>query len=291
LGESIPGTIIPGKNIVISPNGRMLASQAEDGIILRDLNTDKNIILETGDYTNSLTDNFSFYANGSRFAAIGEDGTLLTWDVSSSKPEILEDDKQPLKGKSNIPSVFSPDGRYLAYDSYGRIRIWDIEQGQYSTDPNDFPEAENSINTITFSSDGKLLAYSDGPKVLLWDLDKKEKLGDLLTASNTITRLSLIMKDSTLQYLVTADDSGFTQIWDWATRTRVGNPMPGSLRIVGINDTNQTVYYINHSLDSNGQVSETGRLIRWQWGLPVEKWRDILCPLVSRNLTVEEQNL
>ncbi len=277
--EPLPSPIIPGTDLTVSPNGTSLASYGADGIVLRDLDADKTIHLEIGEYAEQLTSNLSFYANGTRFVAIGQDGTLLSWDVSGGEPEILDDEKQPLKGKSNIHSIFSPDGRYLAYDNYGRIAIWDVQENQHHMKAGDFPETENSIGAITFNS--TLLAYTDGPKILLWDFLKKEKVGELITASNNIIGLSLIMRDAAPEYIVSADDAGSTQIWDWATRTKLGNPMPGNLHIVGFNSDDSIVYYIDPS----------DRLIRWQWGLTVEAWKKLLCPLVRRNFTQEEWKL
>jgi len=282
LGDVLPGPPIPGIGITISPTGKTLASQANDGIILTDLSTNtENIHLDSDKYT--LTNKTSFYTNGTRFVAVGDDGTLLNWGVSDgSKPDIADDqDKQPLKGKGNISSAFSPDGTYLAYDNFGHLSIWDIQASQSYMKPGEFPDAENSIGAITFSSDGNLLAYSDGPKILLWDILKKEKLGDLLTGSTNITNLNLIMNEKAPQYLVSTDDSGTTQIWDWATRTKIGIPISENIKIIGFDNSNRKVYYLD----------ATNRLIQWQWGLSKESWNGLLCPLVQRNLTQDEWNL
>ena len=281
LGAPLPGSVIPGTGITISPNGRIFASQATDGIVLTNLDTHKDTQLETGEYSGQLTSNMSFYANSTRFVTIGDDGTLLSWDVSGGEPDIPDDEKQPLKGKSNTLSVFSSDGRYLAYDIYGSLTIWDMLESQPYMKAGVFPETESSIGAITFSSDGTLLAYTDGPKILLWNILKKENLGELLTGSNNIARLSLIMNNEKPQYLVSADDSGTTQIWDWATRTKIGSPMSRNLQIVGFNNSSRTIYYID----------PTGRLIQWQWGLTVKAWKQLLCPLVRRNFTQEEWKL
>ena len=89
------------------------------------------------------------------------------------------------------------------------------------------------------------------------------------------------MNGNAPQYLASLDDSGNTQIWDWTTRTKIGNPMPGNLHVVGFNNSSHVVYYID----------STGRLIKWQWDLTTNAWKKLLCPVVRRNFTQEEWKL
>jgi WD40 repeat protein len=280
VGKPIPGPAIAGTGIAISPDGKTVASFASDGIVLQNLeNMDTYLPLELGEYTGQLTDRMSFTSDGSQFLDLGDDDTLIRWDVATGKQEIARKENQPLKGKSPTNAVFSTDGRYLAYATVVGMNIWDINNGLMYATAGEFPDTENDLGAINFSPDGTFLAYSDGPRIMLWNIPKKEAIGEtLLTDATTISQVYPITSEGTLKYIVTVDESGVTQIWDWASRTRIGLPMDASLKIVGFDTQQNTTYYIDSA----------GRLIKWKWGLGNNEWQDLLCPLIKRTFKQEE---
>jgi WD40 repeat protein len=284
LGNLLPVNLpvapgIPATNVMISQDGKIVASFANGVIVLRDLETNVDTQLK---YSGRLTGNMIFSKDNTRLTALSEDNILMSWDVATGEQNIPTE--QPLKGLSSIiTSLFSPDGKYLVYKSSQNnsinLHIWDVLAGEaYLETP---IQLKNFGGAVAFSSDGTLLAYSDGAEIILYKVGEKEQVGVLLTGLNELRQLSMIMDGDRLKYLISADLFGATQIWDWATRTKIGDPISGSLRIVGENSQDHIVIYVDSS----------ARLIKWKWDLDHTKWKELLCPLARRNLTREEWSL
>jgi WD40 repeat protein len=170
--------------------------------------------------------------------------------------------------------VFSPNGDYLAYVYGTNLKVWDVKNNKPYADIID--ENELAVGAITFSTDGKLLAFSKGSSIVLWDMQAKKLLPErpLLTEADFLSQIDLVLEGESLRYVISVDESGNTQIWDWEKHTKVGNSMPG-LQIVGINSLKKLAFY----------VDPRGRLIQWEWGSDAT---DRLCFLVKRNLTKAE---
>src|SRR4030095_8727677 len=252
---------MPATNIVFSSDGKTLASLASDGIVLRNLDDNTSLHLETGEYTGQFTNQMSFYADDKRFVALADDDTLVTWDASTG--ELTIPDAQPLKGSDTGLSTFSPGGKYLVYESDNHLSIWDVMESKPSTDTVEIPQNRNSAGGITFSQDGTVLAHSDGETITLYDFPGLSQIGKLSGGLKGIINVGLIMDTNGVRYLITLDESGDTQIWDWVTRTKIGNPMAGNLQFVGSITQNGGVVYID----------STGRLIKFDWGLDHVTWQ------------------
>lgn len=140
----------------------------------------------------------------------------------------------------------------------------------------DIKDIEKPIGAITFSADESWLAYSDESKIVLWDVENMNTSGiaPLLTDLDSISGLSIIVEDDKIKYIISVNESNSTQIWDWESRTKLGNPMQ-DIRLIGLNPNEHIAYYID----------QTGRLIQWQWGSDLS---GLFCPLVKRNLTKKE---
>ena len=271
------GFPIPPSNLTFSSDGKHLASFASDGIVLRNLDANTSIRLDAGEYTGQFT-NMSFYADDKRFIALGQDGTLLTWDVSTGTLTIPDESNQPLKGLSTSLPAFSPNGNYLVYEKENRLSVWNvIDSKPYA----DMPDSTNAVREITFSPDGTVMAYSKGGAVILYSFPELIKLGDLSTEPRKVFNVGIVMENTSVRYLITLDEAGDTQIWDWATRTKIGDPMSGNLKFVGSSTQDRMVVYINSD----------GRLIKFKWDLEHATWQKLLCPLVRRNFTQEEWKL
>ena len=262
------------EDFVLSSNGEHLASILPDDVVIRDLDANTSRRLDFGEYTGQLNGPIHFYADDSRFASIGSDGTLLTWDVDSGRLTMPDEENQPPQLQGDAIKTFSPTGDYLAYFNGADINIWDVRNGKLYSRLKE-AEIEESLGALAFSPDGKWLVYSDGPRVVLWDTQNQKMSEDtLLTEAVAINELNLITADDEVTYVVATDDANVTQIWDWKSRTKVGNPMQ-DLSIVGLDTQNRFAFY----------TDPKGRLVQWQWGTNLTK---LLCPLVKRNFTQEE---
>jgi WD40 repeat protein len=248
---------------------------APGDIVIRNLETNTSLHLELGEYTGEFSGLMTFFADDTRLAAIGNDGVILTWKVSNGELITPAENDLPSDLKLATTRVFSPTGDYLAYVyAETNLRVWDLKNNKLYA--NIGSEIELPVGAITFSSDGKLLAYSEGSNIALWDMQAKKPAPErpLPTEADFINQLSLVLEGDTLRYVISVDESGNTQIWDWEKHIKLGNSMPG-LKIIGINTLKKLAYYID----------PRGRIIQWQWNTDLT---DPLCSLVKRNFTLDE---
>jgi WD40 repeat protein len=267
------GAQIPATDVVLSRDGKLAATYAEDGIVLRNLDTQKDTIPY---YPGQLTGRMIFNTDGTRLIALADDYTLVSWDLSTGEP--LISDNQPLKGMNIVSSMFSPGGKYLAYlvnnnNTYA-LYAWAIGGEALTVVP-----LNNPGGAIAFSSDETLMAYNDGSRIYVYDLPHNTRLpGSIASGLNGITQLNMITDKGELKYIISADLSGSNQFWSWETGTKIGGIISGTLKFIGTRDEGHSVIYIDSS----------GKLINWKWNLEHSAWRDQLCKLAKRNFSREE---
>lgn len=269
---------IPASTIMFNSNGKILATYGPDGIILRNLDANSPVRLEMEESIGPITD-MSFSEDNSKFIAIDEYGNLLMWNAASGKPIITDQTDQPLMGQDPASAKLSPDGKYLVYQNGKQLDLWDLNLNKTDDEVAHLPV--NSVQQIAFSPDGKVMAFFDDDTIFLYAFPQLDKLGELSPESSKISGLSLILDDTNVRYLLVRDETGNTQIWDWATRTKVGESMPGNLQFIGSNPETHTAVYIDAA----------GKLIKFDWEASHEAWKNRLCPLAKRNLTKEEWSL
>lgn len=276
----------PGTSMVLSRNGEILASyDPADGIILRNLKTGVVTPLSVKDETESqAADNMIFYDKDTRVATLGRnesgtlDGTLITWDIESGKSAVLDIPDF----SENLPEVvsFSPDDKYLVYpDTNGALKIWEVGQkDSFGGMEGSIDLKSDSSKRIAFNPDGTVMAFSDGNRLSIYEFPKLIQIGSDLILDSSVDGLGILMDDENIKYILVRDNAGSTQIWDWETQTKIGDPMPGTLKFIGSNTEAGIFFYIDPS----------GKLIRFAWNPDNETWKSLLCPRAGRDLTAEE---
>ena len=159
-----------------SPNGTTLASGSSGTVILWDVATRKQISTLEG-HTGWVSA-VSFSPDGTLLASGAGDGTVILWDVATRK-RIAN-----LEGHTGWVSAvsFSPDGTFLASGSRSwddTIILWDVATRKRIATLEGHMDGWYTypVTSVSFSPDGTLLATGgwDGT-VILWDVLKREKI-------------------------------------------------------------------------------------------------------------------
>jgi WD40 repeat protein len=157
-------------DIAFSPDGKTLASSAENGMIkLWDVTSGKETSSLEGH--DKMVRSVAFSPDGKTLASCANEGEIKLWDVATSK-EITA----MSHGTYLISDVtFSPDGKTLASGTGdGTIKLWDVPSGKQITTlagPRNREVLSEAVNSVTFSPDGKTLASgADDGTIKLWDV-------------------------------------------------------------------------------------------------------------------------
>lgn len=150
------------KALAFAPDGKMLASGDNDGIIrLWDTSTGN----QTVNFSSDLNTALAFSADGKTLASI-HNKSIKLWDITTSS------ELSTLKGDVGIchALAFSADSKTLASGSHdGTILTWDVATGTKLTT---LKGHDNWIKALTFSPDGKTLASgSEDGVIILWNVE------------------------------------------------------------------------------------------------------------------------
>jgi WD40 repeat protein len=155
--------------IVLSPNGRLIASAGTDQTItLLDVGSGATIRTLFGHthWVNSVT----FSRDGRRLASGSEDGTVKVWDVASGRALTT------FRGHSLAVQdvAFSPDGRLVASAGLDKlVKIWDATREPESQTLGSFGD---SVSGLAFDCDGRSLAVGCADRtVTTWDIPSGRK--------------------------------------------------------------------------------------------------------------------
>ncbi len=118
---------------------------------------------------------YALSPDGTRIAAIAEDGTLFWWDVASGKRTQL---KECIESQLfDHPILFSPDSSRLAVALWSGIQIFDISTGNVIARLTSLEL--NGIDNITFSGDGRRLAASYQAGAVVWEIESQAVIASM----------------------------------------------------------------------------------------------------------------
>ena len=173
------------QNVAFSPDGKTIAGMGSHSgtVILWDANTGKLLRTFPGEANQTGLNLLVFSPDGRMLASSHDPGSISLWDVSTGKR---------LQAITNVPtiwkasSVFSPDGKMIAWKKSLDIVLWDVNSGKEVRTLTGYRE-KNPLRRdrfgryiwsedapfvfFAFNPDGKTIATAGFHSVHLWDVN------------------------------------------------------------------------------------------------------------------------
>lgn len=194
----------PVNSAAISPDGRLVASASEDGMVrLWERGTGREIRRLEGHRGPVLS--VDFRSDGQVMVSASQDGTLRVWETSSGR-EIWH----VADAVGVLSAAFSPDGRIVAGASEdGTIRLWESDAGG---EIQELVSDGKPALAIAFNPDGKALASASKDGVVrLWELDSGSELLRLDGSGRPVRSVAFAPDGLTL---ASASEDGTVRLWD-----------------------------------------------------------------------------
>ena len=199
--------------VAFSPNGVLLASASNDGMI-RLGHSHSGVEIETLIGHTDAVNSVAFGPDGVHLASASDDGTVKLWFVSGWEIATLRGHT------SAVNSVaFSPDGAHLASASDdGTVKLWDATTRQETANLKGHTSA---VNSVAFSPDGARLASASlDHTVKLWDTATGR---EILTLKGYKSAFNVVAFSRDGARLASACYDGTVKVWDarpWTPKLR-----------------------------------------------------------------------
>ncbi|MCP3961961.1 MAG: TIR domain-containing protein [bacterium] len=265
-----------GPEIAWSGDGRFLYAASSDRTVRR-LEVTSGRALEgwqAESESGGRPRRLAWSGDGSRLAAAGRDGGVELWDARSQ--QLLASTEGG--SKARLTSLaWSPGGSRLAAGwQDGGVLLWDGETGQPLVGQPDGHDEE--VTSLAWSPDGLTLASgSQDRTVRLWQADTGAADGAPLGGHGQAVSHLAWSPDG--RSLSTATNDRQIRLWDMARREVYAGPLSGH------EDTITSLFFAR----DGGTLTSVGRDgVLWHWDVDLDSWRQRVCRLARRNLTVEE---
>ncbi|MBY0528532.1 MAG: protein kinase [Gemmataceae bacterium] len=204
----------PARAVVLSPDGRTIASGGDDGVRLWSVKTGREqAALATGS-----VQALAFVGDSNVLLCATVDGPVTLWDVVDEKR--VNRLSGPVRPGTAI--AFSGDGKFVAQGQEdGTVRVWNIGTDKELPRPTGHNSA---VHSLTFSPDGKSLASAGEDKLVKgWNVATGKELFRLAGHDGAVRALAFGAEGQTL---ASGSDDRTIRLWDVA-KQRTKQTMDG----------------------------------------------------------------
>lgn len=169
--------------------------------------------------------------------------------------------------------AFSLDGKWLASGGLeGDVHIWSSDDG---TPIAALKNPDANVLALAFSPDGKRLTASAAGAIVMWDIAEKTVRRTLRGHQSSVTSLAF------------SADGKFIASGSLDKRAILWDALSGEA-VLQIDAQNNAFVGVALSGDGKTLATRSGTTNVRCWNIDVQRWTEIACSIVNRNLTREE---
>ena len=200
------------QKVVVSPDGKMIATGGEDGFLrLLESDTLKLIHQFSGSRNGNWIRGLAFSPDGSRLVSTSEFGEIRLWDVLERR----ELSCIPAHKNQSMSIAFAPDGTRFATAGHDhKCRVWDLEKIE---EDGYLSIGESAFQSLSVGSRIATLACDDG-QIRIIDLRSKRQVPAINTEDRVVRRVAM-SPDGTRMVSIGFDRR--LNLWDLASCNKV----------------------------------------------------------------------
>jgi eukaryotic-like serine/threonine-protein kinase len=201
--STLKGHLFPINGIVFRPDGRQLATAANDGTVrLWDVTRGTEVgFLKSNDPKKWRLLCVAFSPDGALLAAGDGEGSVTVWEAATGRQVYT----LPIQTDVVCAVSFSADGKLLAAGGTDAVMVWDLQTGQR------LHSLRSDGYSVAFSPDGRRLVRGGVGLIDLWDLTTGQQVLALAGHRQAVTCVAF---SGDGKHLVTGSAGGAVCVWN-----------------------------------------------------------------------------